>query len=311
MKKRISISKDILEVINQHVEECLKYKERDEQNERFSQMDHPHLKPIKMTPVTAVFLYDNKSKIVIKRVIFREESPTQEDVISLAAEHENVMKTFTAFKSLYQYNEWDDYLKKEVKQSKVIIWLFCEYLPIRISQREINKDERKIKKIAKDVLLGLSYLHSKNVAHLDIKIANIMGTYKEGQLVYKLIDMGYARDFDKDLGAARGETYIPKKSFGTFPYKPPEVVKENIHALKSDIYCLGAVVWFLSIGYIPFYNDGEKDIDLFRKFVSGKVKFKFKEKASDLLKDFVIKAMERDRNKRPSADELLNHPFLE
>ncbi|KCZ80156.1 serine/threonine protein kinase [Anncaliia algerae PRA339] len=310
MKKKITVSEEILDIINNHVEECIKYEDKREQKQMFMKLYHPMIDPVNITPTTAVFLYHHKVKFIIKRVIFREDSPTQEDVISMSCKSDYIMKTYSTLRREYEIKEWDEYQETEITKKRTIIWLLCEYLPIKISQREINKNEEKIKKIAKDVLLGLKYLHDRNIAHLDIKIANIMGTFTNGIISYKLIDLGYARDLSLNGIKGTEEVYIPKKSFGTFPYKPPEIVKENVHALKSDVYCVGAVVWFLSIGYIPFYYEGEKDVDLFRKFVSGKVKLKFKDSSSELLRDFVTKAMTRDRNERPSVEKMLQHPFL-
>lgn len=301
---REQISKNVFILIDLHVDSCLQTDDRKEQNVKFRNFpNNMGLQPIKMTPFTAVFLYTKNSKpVVIKRVIFREDSPSQEDLISRIIRHKNIMKTYTTFRSRFVNKR---------RQKQVIIWMISEYLPHRLSQRHVNRNENIIRNIAKDVLSGLNYLHRMNIAHLDVKIENIMGKEVNGVMRYKLIDLGYGRLLDNDFGGKENsEAYIPSKSYGTFPYKPPEVVRENLHGLKSDIYCLGAVAWFLSLGKTPFYVDGERDLSTFRRFLAGGIKNKFKEDTSTELQDFVKRCMHPESRKRPSAYQLLKHPFI-
>ena len=301
---REQISRNVFIAIDTHVDSCLVYTDRKEQNEKFRIFPNSlGLKPIKITPYTAVLLYTSNLKpVVIKRVIFREDSPTQEDTISRLTQHRNIMKTYTAFRSRFVDRQ---------QEQHTIIWTISEYLTHRISQKYVSRNENTIRNIVRDVLIALEYLHEMNIAHLDIKIENIMGRMMNGTVRYKLIDMGYGRVLDKDVGGReRSETYIPGKSYGTFPYKPPEVARQNLHGLKSDIYCVGAVAWFLSLGKTPFYANGERDMQAFRRFLSGGVKLTFEDDTSPELQDFVQKCMHIERKMRPTAAELLRHPFI-
>lgn len=301
---REQISRSVFIAIDAHVDHCLVTSERKEQNEKFKMFENDlGLKPIKITPFTAVFLYtQNLKPVVIKRVIFREDSPSQEDSISRIVQHKHIMKTYTTFRSRFVNRN---------KERQTILWMISEYLTHRLSQRYVSRDESIIRSVMGDVLLGLEYLHSMNVAHLDIKIENIMGKEINGMVRYKLIDLGYGRFLDNDIGGReRSETYIPGKSYGTFPYKSPETVRDNLHGVKSDIYCLGAVAWFLSLGKTPFYTDGERDLHAFRKFLAGGVKIKFAEGTSPELQDFIAVCMQIPSAARPKASELLRHPFI-
>jgi len=148
-----------------------------------------------------------------------------------------------------------------------------------------------------------------NMIHLDLKMANVMGKVVNGIPHYVLLDFGYSRDLTKD--GVEEEIRIPGKAYGTFPYKPPEVIFENIHGKKSDIYCIGAIALFLSLGETPFYdNDGEKDIYAHRKFLRGRYELTHHPNTSNELKNFIKKCMNLDRHKRPTARELLKHEFI-
>ncbi|KAL0265977.1 UNVERIFIED_CONTAM: hypothetical protein PYX00_011694 [Menopon gallinae] len=300
---REQISKNVFIAIDAHVDMCLGTSDRKEQNSRFRAFPNSlGLRPIKMTPYTAVLLYTGNAKpVVIKRVIFREDSPSQEDVISRVVQHRNIMKTYKTFRSRFVNRK---------SERQTIIWLISEYLTLRLSHRYVNRNEEVIRRIVRDALLALEYLHTMNIAHLDIKIENIMGKEVDGAVRFKLIDLGYGRMLDNDVGGREmSETYIPTKSYGTFPYKPPEVVRENVHGLKSDIYCIGAVAWFLSLGKTPFYTDGERDLQAFRRFLASGIRLRFREDTSPALQDFVEQCMHPSARERPDASQLLQHHF--
>lgn len=297
--------------------------------------------------------YDSKY-IVIKRAIIREETGTQEDIISMRIDHPNLLKTYKTFRLNHVKRKRDNFSESEEVAQQEIVFLYSEFLRYRISNKYVNMNESVIRIILRDVLDGLAYLHSQDIIHLDIKIANIMGqevfeqdshknvrrqrdilgeyeadrgvrssmrntvsdseqssTFRK-RLVYKLIDFGYSRDLSLyPEGKKNGEIYIQSKSYGTYPYKPPEVVFHNIHGKSSDIWCIGAVAWFLSNGKVPFYHeDGEKNTAENRKFLKGQKRHFFHPNISHELKDFILVCMNTKRQLRPSAAELLNHYFI-
>ncbi|KAF7684528.1 MAP kinase kinase kinase wis4 [Astathelohania contejeani] len=302
MEREEEIEKCI-DFINMSMDLCLKHKDRSDQNKEFSRITTKlPLRPVKMTQTTAVFLYTgNGSQTIMKRVIVKHDSPSVEDIIATKLKHPNIMETTKSFRR--------DYITDR-EEHQELIWLFSEYLKQKISQRFVNRDENIIRKIVKDILTAYIFIHKQHIVHLDMKIANVMGQMdSNGNIIYKLIDFGYARDLSKEENPE--EIKIPNKSYGTFPYKPPETVFENIHGVKGDIWCLGCVAWFLSLGKTPFYlEDGEKNIESYKRFLRGKIKHFFREETSLELRDFIIKCMKRDRELRPTAEELMNHPFI-
>jgi serine/threonine protein kinase len=248
-------------------------------------------------------LYTESPNYVIKRVITKPDSPSQEDAISLEVNHPNIVRTFETFKTTFINYEGE---------LQNLIWLKSEYIKQKISQRFVGKDESIIREILHDALVAIDYLHSNNIIHLDLKIANVMGQPKGDGFQYKLIDFGYSRDLSKNKELLKKrEVYIPNKSYGTYPYKPPEVVKRNIHGMASDIWCIGSIAWFLSLGKTPFYKeDGEKNLEEYRRFVSGDTTHFFKDDISLELEDFILACMNLNRKKRPTARMLLQHPFI-
>lgn len=301
-KEDLTMEKMCLEFINRSVDKCLQYRTRHDQNKAFAAIKtHLPLIPLKMTRANAVFLYTHKKPyIVIKRCIVSSSSDLAEDEVSMSLNNENIVKFYKAFRSKYINYEG---------QEETIIWLFMEYMGSRISQDAIRGNEDRIREVATAILRGLKYLHSIGIAHLDLKISNVMGKETKEGIVYKIIDFGFSRRFRQAVEYS--EIQIPSKSFGTYPYKPPETSQLNVHSMKGDIWCLGAIVWFLSLKQTPFYlEDGKKDIEKYRLFIRGRIPLFFRSGVSPALKDFVRKCMAFDRFLRPSASELLEHPFI-
>ncbi|KAM0672589.1 hypothetical protein OCOL_000320 [Ordospora colligata] len=296
------MEKICLEFINKSVDKCLEHRTRYEQNKAFAAIKtHLPLVPVKITRANAVFLYTyNNPHIVIKRCIAPDSPGLSEDEILMMLDNKNVVKSFKSFREKFVNRKGEE---------ETIIWLFMEYMDRKVSQEIIRGDESRIRDVTEGVLHGLKYLHGLGIAHLDLKISNVMGKETKEGVVYKIIDLGFARRFKQEDRNA--EIQIPSKSFGTYPYKPPEISQLNVHGIKGDIWSLGAIVWFLSLKQTPFYfDDGKKDIDKWKMFIRGKLPLFFKQSSSFALKDFVRKCMSFDRFSRPSAAELLEHPFI-
>lgn len=92
------------------------------------------------------------------------------------------------------------------------------------------------RKIARQLIGALTYIHKKGIAHADIKPQNILITW-EGNNV-KLID----------FGLARAEADILKLAAGTDGYMAPEVEAEGVVDATTDLYSLGKVLTELHIG---------------------------------------------------------------
>jgi serine/threonine-protein kinase len=107
--------------------------------------------------------------------------------------------------------------------------------------------------IALDIARALEHAHSRNVVHRDIKPDNILLT-RSG--LAKLADLGLAKRTDEasHLTAAR-------QGFGTPYYMPYEQAWNARHADgRSDIYALGATLYHLLTGEVPFPGDSHVEI---------------------------------------------------
>lgn len=88
---------------------------------------------------------------------------------------------------------------------------------------------------AKQILDALEFIHSKNVVHRDLKLANILISKRKH---IKVADLGLATFKDKITGTM----------CGTPLYMAPEVMEGKLHSTKVDIYSFGLVMWEMWFG---------------------------------------------------------------
>ena len=104
----------------------------------------------------------------------------------------------------------------------------------------------KIAEIIEKVARALSYAHSKNVIHRDIKPGNIMMTGDDEPII---MDFGLAHQVQNNNRLTKTGTML-----GTLAYMPPEQVQGNKRDIdgQTDVYALGATLYEMLTGKLPF-----------------------------------------------------------
>ncbi len=158
----------------------------------------------------------------------------------------------------------------------------------------------KSMEIIKQVTRALVHAHKAGMIHRDIKPANILVT-KEG--VAKLADLGLVREMNADM------TRVTQSGtgMGTPAYMPPEQATGAKNAdARSDIYALGATMYHMLVGDVPYRGDSAYDV--VKMHQEGRLKSPRARRPEipawlDLV---VLKMMQKKpENRFQTADELL------
>lgn len=182
------------------------------------------------------------------------------------------------------------------------LYIYLEYVSggsiHKLLQEYGQFGEPAIRSYTLQILSGLAYLHAKKTVHRDIKGANIL-VDPNGRV--KLADFGMAKHIT-------GQS-CPLSFRGSPYWMAPEVIKNtNGCNLAVDIWSLGCTVLEMATSKPPWSQ--YEGIAAMFKIGNSKELPTIPEHLSDEGKEFIRQCLQRDPSKRPSAAELLQHPFI-
>ncbi|GLC37832.1 hypothetical protein PLESTB_001481200 [Pleodorina starrii] len=178
----------------------------------------------------------------------------------------------------------------------------------RIGDRHYS--ERTVASFMRAVLRTLAQCHAQNILHRDIKPGNFMLLSDEDRAPLKAIDFGLAAPFDPE--------HLPRTDLGlegTPWYMAPETLRGEWYP-ASDIWAAGVMAFQLLCGRFPF--DDRKNsyapaiTAVWRSVLNDPLDFdqRWWSGISEEAKDFCKLLLNRDVAARPTAKDVLKHPWL-
>lgn len=153
-----------------------------------------------------------------------------------------------------------------------------------------------------EVLLGLEYLHARNILYRDLKLENIL-LDEDGHV--RLTDFGVSK-----LGRDDQELKFTSV-VGTREYFSPEMIKREGYGKPYDYYCLGCVLYIMLTGSLPYFQGNWTE--MYQKRVNGGV-LQFPKGVPRLAMDMCARLLDREPKSRigsnGGAEEIRQHAWL-
>ena len=235
----------------------------------------------------------SKRKYAIKSI--SKKNLTEKDLDDLIKEvdiianldHPNIIKFFETY-----HDEFYFHIVMELCTGKEVFDKIVE---------EDYLTESKVAKIIYKVTSAINYCHANGITHRDIKPENILLESSDPDADIKLIDFGLSRKYNIN---EKMHTIL-----GTPYYVAPEVLKGD-YDQKCDVWSIGAITYIMLCGEPPFL--GKTNNEIFKKILNDDVLFdksKWK-KTSNEAKNFIRECMNKNPEKRFSAQKALEHPWF-
>uniref|UniRef100_A0A8P4K442 Mitogen-activated protein kinase kinase kinase 2 n=1 Tax=Dicentrarchus labrax TaxID=13489 RepID=A0A8P4K442_DICLA len=240
---------------------------------------------------------DTGRELAVKQVQFDPESPeTSKEVSALECEIQ-LLKNLCHERIVQYYGCLRDTMERTLS-------IFMEYMPGGSIKDQLKSygalTENVTRRYTRQILEGVSYLHSNMIVHRDIKGANIL---RDSVGNVKLGDFGASRRLQTICLSGTGIMSVT----GTPYWMSPEVISGEGYGRKADIWSVGCTVVEM-LTQRPPWAEFEAMAAIF-KIATQPTNPVLPAHVSDHCREF-LKRIFVETKQRPSADELLRHIFV-
>ncbi|XP_078571470.1 serine/threonine-protein kinase 17A-like [Branchiostoma floridae x Branchiostoma japonicum] len=162
--------------------------------------------------------------------------------------------------------------------------------------------EKDVVRLMRQILEGVSYLHERNVIHLDLKPQNILLTKPVPCGDIKLVDFGLARRVNVHEEI--------REIVGTPDYVAPEVLSFEPLSTATDMWSIGVLAYVMLTGHSPFLGDTKQETFLNISTLAYDFPEELFLDVSADAQDFIKSLLVKEPEDRATAKECLLHPWL-
>lgn len=194
------------------------------------------------------------------------------------------------------------------------IWIALELMEGTLNDLLLEESYQDfLPTLCKDLLLGVTFLHSNNIVHRDLKPTNVLYS-RVPKICLKIADFGLS----KQLSAVQGSSVLHSNAGSRFWMAPELLLSKGHlrHTHASDVFACGLIMhYMLAEGRHPFqgstldghlsiadWNAVEANISTGSKALSPHL--------SDEGKDMLAHLLSHESKDRPRASDMLKHAFF-
>lgn len=191
----------------------------------------------------------------------------------------------------------------ESMEEIILIFEFISGVDIfeRLGTGNFELTEQEIVRYLRQVCSALKFLHAQNLGHFDIRPDNIVYATRRSFNI-KIIEMGQSRLL------VPGENI--RMLFSAPEYYAPEVHRHDLVTTATDMWSIGVLAYVLLSGLNPFA--AESTTKMIENISNCEYIFDseaFKDISLEAM-DFIDRLLVKDRKRRMTAHEALEHPWL-
>lgn len=245
----------------------------------------------------------NTKALVAVKIINIEEGDTLNP--KLADTYSEFMHEFSALKMLGESGAKNINLTLDALPVGQAMWMVTEYCAggsvatLMKPTAPGGLQEKWIIPIVREVAEAIYWVHKEGIIHRDIKCANVLVT-EAGSV--QLCDFGVAGIVESKLD--KRTTFI-----GTLNWMAPELFDpEPAYSTPVDIWAFGSLVYELASGFPPNVMAGfnVQQLGQYIKHHAPRLEGDY----SEQIKDLVAFCLVEDPAKRPTIQEIQQHPFI-
>ncbi|XP_072381078.1 serine/threonine-protein kinase 33-like isoform X2 [Diabrotica undecimpunctata] len=166
--------------------------------------------------------------------------------------------------------------------------------------------EKITKKLSKQIIDAVIYLHKHDIVHRDIKMENILfATNPEDpndEYFIKLSDFGLSV-----IKVGSGIKGMMTDRVGTILYMSPEILLDHTYSELCDEWSIGVIIYTLIFGRYPFHATNKEDLMI--KICETEPEYPIKTAGSDCI-DLLKSSLKKDPVERITALEMSKHPWF-
>jgi serine/threonine protein kinase len=153
--------------------------------------------------------------------------------------------------------------------------------------------------ITLQVSRALAAAAEQQLVHLNLKPANLMLVDEDGEKVVKVIDFGLAKSAKREGEDSGALTLWDVGFFGTHPhFTSPEQLEERDIDIRSDIYSLGTILYYMISGRPPYRGSVAQ---IMSQHLYKSVPLEALKALPPQVRTLIQSMMEKDREKRPQT----------